>query len=158
MDEIMKQFPESEQLHWDRSSDNFESLLKADIMISDFSGVIFDFALVFDRPVIYTAPNLDKSVFDAWWIEEEPWVCRVLDKIGIVLNDDRIDCLSEVIEEGLSSDWLKEGRETLRRETWANVGKAAESIVDYCIELRNSLQVEKNVTDKSLNDKRGELA
>ena len=74
------------------------------------------------------------------------------------MNDDRIDCLNEVIEEGLSSVHLKEGREELRGETWANVGKSAESIVDYCIELRNSLQVEKNVTDKSLNDKRGELA
>ncbi len=158
MDEIMQRFPESEQLHWDRNSDNFESLLKADILISDFSGIIFDFALVFDRPVIYTEPSFDKSVYDAWWIEEEPWTFGALEKIGIVLNDNQIDRLSEVIEEGLSSTKLREGRATIRKETWANIGGAAEATADYCIKLRNSLSVEKELSQNSKNDKRGELA
>ncbi|MBO4696946.1 MAG: CDP-glycerol glycerophosphotransferase family protein [Lachnospiraceae bacterium] len=158
MDDIMSRFPESDRIHWDRSSDNFESLKKADILISDFSGIIFDFALVFDRPVIYTEPNFDKAVYDAWWLEEEPWTFGALEKIGIVLNDDRINNLCEVVEEGLSSTRLKKGRAEIRKETWTNIGKAAESTVDYCIELRNSLQAEKETPEKSKNDKRGELA
>lgn len=158
MDDIMSRFPESERIHWDRSSDNYESLKNADVLISDFSGIIFDFALVFDRPVIYTEPNFDKSVYDAWWLEEEPWMFGALEKIGIVLNDDRIDRLGEVVEESLSSTRLKEEQAQIRKETWANIGKAAELTVDYCIELRNSLQAEKETSGKGKNNKRGELA
>ena len=158
MDDIISRFPESDRIHWDRNSDNFESLKKADILISDFSGIIFDFALVFDRPVIYTEPDFDKAVYDAWWLEEEPWTFGALEKIGIVLNDDRIDCLSEVVEEGLSSTRLMEGRAEIRKETWANIGRAAELTVDYCIELSNSLQARGGNFEKSKNEKRGEMA
>ena len=40
----MDQFPDSDQIEWNRDADNFEVLRKSDIMISDYSGVIFDFA------------------------------------------------------------------------------------------------------------------
>ena len=43
IDRLMKQFPESDRLRWNRDSDNFDVLNEADILISDFSGVIFDF-------------------------------------------------------------------------------------------------------------------
>lgn len=139
IEEIMRQYPESDRLHWDRASDNFKSLSESDILISDFSGIIFDFALVFDRPIIYAVSEFDDSVDDAWWLEEEPWTFRVLDKIGIELTD--LEQLKAKIEEGLSSERLAEGRRNARLETWGNIGKAAEETVDYCIELRNKLEM-----------------
>ena len=36
---LMKKYPESEQLQWDRSVDNFDVLHRSDILISDFSGL-----------------------------------------------------------------------------------------------------------------------
>jgi hypothetical protein len=42
-----------EKLIWDYESDNIYSLSKADIMISDFSGIIFDYVFLMDKPVIY---------------------------------------------------------------------------------------------------------
>ena len=66
MDNLMKQFPESEQLKWNRDNDNFEVLRESDLMISDFSGVIFDFSLIYDKPIIYTAAQIDTGVYDAW--------------------------------------------------------------------------------------------
>ena len=72
MESLMQQFPENEQLEWNRDNDNFEVLRRSDIMISDFSGVIFDFAMVFDKPVIYADTHFDKAPYDACWLEEEP--------------------------------------------------------------------------------------
>ena len=40
---------------------NIDVLNEADILISDFSGVVFDFSLVFNKPVIYTEPSMDWS-------------------------------------------------------------------------------------------------
>ena len=52
MDRLMKEYPESEHFHWNRDNDNFDILNSSDIMISDFSGVIYDYTLVFDKPLI----------------------------------------------------------------------------------------------------------
>ena len=40
MEGLMKEYPDSEQLEWNRDADNFEVLKRSDILISDFSGVI----------------------------------------------------------------------------------------------------------------------
>ena len=47
----MNEYPESDRLEWNRDTDNFNVLNRSDILISDFSGVIFDFSLVYDKPV-----------------------------------------------------------------------------------------------------------
>ena len=73
LENLMKKYPESSQLEWNRDSDNFDVLRRSDILISDFSGVIFDFSLVYDKPVIYTNPDFDLSPYDAWWLKEPLW-------------------------------------------------------------------------------------
>ena len=50
---LMQQYPDSEHLTWNRDNDNFDVLRSADLLISDFSGVTFDFALIYDKPIIY---------------------------------------------------------------------------------------------------------
>jgi CDP-glycerol glycerophosphotransferase (TagB/SpsB family) len=55
-------------------------------MISDFSGVIFDYSLVFDRPVIYADTSFDKSPYDAAWLDEPLWTFRILPSLGIPLK------------------------------------------------------------------------
>ena len=60
----MTKYGEGSGVTWNRDNDNFEILKKADIMISDFSGVMFDFALVFDKPIIYADTSFDASVYD----------------------------------------------------------------------------------------------
>ena len=69
IENLMTQYPESDQIEWNRDNDNFDVLNRADIMISDFSGVIFDFALVYDKPIIYAETEFDSSPYDAWWLD-----------------------------------------------------------------------------------------
>ena len=40
IERLMKEYPESDRLEWDQNDDNYESLKRADLLISDFSGVI----------------------------------------------------------------------------------------------------------------------
>ena len=82
IESLMAQFPENEQLEWNRDNDNFEVLRRSDIMISDFSGVIFDFTLVFDKPIIYADTHFDKAPYDASWLEDEPWTFGILPELG----------------------------------------------------------------------------
>ncbi|MCR5788322.1 MAG: CDP-glycerol glycerophosphotransferase family protein [Lachnospiraceae bacterium] len=133
MDKLQSMFPEGEKLHWNRDNDNFEVLKSADIMITDFSGVMFDYCLIFDRPFIYADIEFDRSPYDAAWLEEDMWTLRILPSIGIPLKEEDFDHIKEVIDRTVSDESLAEGRDRARAETWANPGKAAELTVDYLI-------------------------
>ena len=142
MERIMNEYPESGQLEWNRDNDNFEVLRRSDILISDFSGVIFDFTLVFDKPVIYADTSFDKSPYDASWLDDELWTFAVLPKIGQQLSEDKLDVLKEVIDDCLENPTYQEGRDTARAQTWQYPGEAAVRTVDYLIAKQEAIQAE----------------
>ena len=142
IESIMKQYPESEQIEWNRDNDNFDVLSRSDIMISDFSGVMFDFSLVFDKPLIYTEVNYDSAPYDACWLSEEPWTFRTLPKLGEKLTDDNIDKVDDLIERCLNEKRFSQGRKEARNETWAYVGESAVRTADYLIRKHNCLMIE----------------
>lgn len=142
IDMLMKQFPETDKLRWDRDPDNFNSLNEADILISDFSGVLFDFALVFNKPVIYTEPSNDWSQYDCCWDTEELWTYKILPEIGKKLSKENFEDIETLIEDcisGSDAERLAEGRNLAREQTWCNMGHGAEKTVDYLIQKQEQL-------------------
>lgn len=131
IDRLKDKYPENERFEWNNDNDNFDVLNKSDIMISDFSGVVFDYTLLFDKPVIYTSPSFDKSTYDCAWIDDELWTYDTLPKIGLELADDNIDNIKEIIDGCLSSDEFSEGRKNAVKETWMYQGEGAVRTVDY---------------------------
>ncbi len=140
MDKLMKEYPDSEQLEWNRDNDNFEVLRRSDILISDFSGVIFDFTLVYDKPVIYTDPKFDLSLYDAWWLEDELWTVSALKRLGVQLTDDNMEDLKQLIDTCITDPSFAEGRRSVKEETWVHFGEGAERAVAYLIEKFESIE------------------
>ncbi len=136
---IMARYPDSEQLEWNTDNDNFDVLRRADVLISDFSGVIFDYALVFQRGIIYTDVSYDKSAFDAWWLDEELWTFETLPKIGLKLTSENLPELKGMIDEIMHNDAYKEAIAAARAETWSCIGRSAELIADFAIEKQKEL-------------------
>lgn len=139
MDKLMKLYPETDKLHWNRDNDNFDILSKSDIMISDFSGVIFDFSLVFDKPIIYADTSYDSSPYDTSWVEKEPWTFSTLPYLGQQLTEDKIDNIKDVIDNCINDSKYEEGRKKARSEVWANEGHSAEAVVDYMIKKQKEI-------------------
>lgn len=137
---LMQAYPDSEQLEWNRDTDNFDVLNRADILISDFSGVIFDFSLVYDKPVIYTDPRIDVSVYDAWWLKKPLWTASALPRIGQELTPENMNDLKGLIDSCLSDPRFAEGRRSVKEETWANFGCGARAAADYLADKLNHLQ------------------
>ncbi len=133
MEKLMKEYPESDQLEWNRDTDNFDVLHRSDILISDFSGVVFDFSLVYDKPVIYTDPNFNLAPYDAWFLDHQLWTCSALPRIGQELNMDNLDNIKELIDTCLSDPSRAQGRKEVRSETWAYPGEGAVRAADYLI-------------------------
>ena len=139
MDKLMKQFPASENLEWNSDRDNFDVLRRSDIMISDFSGVIFDFTMIYDKPIIYTDTKMDTGVYDAWWLKSPVWTTSILSKLGVQLNDENIGTLKELIDTCIHDDRFAQGRDQARRETWEHEGTGARRVADYLLAKQKDL-------------------
>ena len=144
MEGLMREFPDSPQLEWNRDNDNFDVLRRSDILISDFSGVIFDYSLVFGRPVIYADTSFDRDPYDACWIDEELWTFTTLPKIGKKLSQEMFPEMKSLIDGMLNDPQYREAIETARKETWEHVGESASLTADYMIRKRESLYAEKD--------------
>ena len=154
IEKMMKDYPDSDQLEWNRDNDNYEVLRRSDILISDFSGVIFDFSLVFDKPVIYADTKFDTSPYDAWWLEKECWTFGVLPRIGQVLKPDNMENLKEMIDTCLEDPRYAEGRRQARAETWVHQGEGAVRAVDYLLKkLEEQTAKEKEEAEKKIKEK-----
>lgn len=139
LDKLMAAYPESEQIEWNRDNDNFEVLRRADIMISDFSGVIFDFALLFDKPIIYADTKFDKGPYDCWWLDTPFWTLEALPKIGEKLTEENFDTLGALIQQCLENERYAQGRDWARAQTWIHPGEGAVRAADYLVKKLNEL-------------------
>ncbi len=143
LEKIMAQYPASTQLEWNRDNDNFDVLNRADIMISDFSGVIFDFALIYDKPVIYADTEFDSSPYDAWWLDYQLWTFSALPQIGQKLTMENLDSLKDMIDTCLKSPKYAQGRRKIRKETWNCQGEGTKLTVDYLLDKYRDLTAAK---------------
>ena len=145
MDKLMKEYPPSKQVEWNRDNDNFDVLRRADIMISDFSGVVFDFSLVHNKPVIYADTEFDKGPYDAWWLDTPFWTLTALPRIGQELTADGLKGLKDMIDECLTNPKYEQGRHEVIRETWEYKGEGAKRAADYLLEKYRELSVAEDV-------------
>ena len=145
MEKLMKEYPESDRLEWNRDTDNFEVLRRSDILISDFSGVIFEFSLLFDRPIIYTDPRFDLSVYDAWWLKDSLWTLSALPRLGRQLTQENMENLKDLIDSCIEDPRYAESRHSVKEETWAYDGegavRAAEYLIRKCEEIKLAEEV-----------------
>ncbi|MCR5778260.1 MAG: CDP-glycerol glycerophosphotransferase family protein [Lachnospiraceae bacterium] len=153
MESLQKQYPESEKLHWNRDNDNFDVLNEADIMITDFSSVIFDYALVFDKPVLYADTSFDLSPYDAWWLEREGlYRFDAHKRIGQLFNENDFENIKELIDRLIVEDPLRSGRNELRSERWEYAGEAAVRTVDYLVGKHEELEHTRKKTEEVVGE------
>lgn len=134
---------------WNYDNDNFEVLRKSDILITDFSGIILDYACVFDKPVIYADTKFDTMPYDADWLDEPKWSFKISPEIGIQLKEEDLPNIKSLIEEALSSEKLQNGRDDVRRQCWKHIGESAKNTVDYLLKKEKELTSTSETSIKS---------
>ena len=137
LDKLMAEYSDPSKVEWNKDTDNFDVLMKSDILISDYSGVMFEFAMVFDKPVIYTDTNFDPRPYDADWIEETPWTFSILPDLGLKLTEENADNIKALIDQCIDDPSFTSGREKARNDIWAHIGEGAERTADYIIRKYN---------------------
>jgi len=139
LERLQKRYQDNTLLEWDFSRENLTSLSRSNIMISDFSGVIFDYTFLFDRPFLYVHSDFDDRAYDAGDIEEEPWKFRILPEIGIELKDADFSNLEKVIADACSDAVLSENRQKAKDTAWQYRGESGKRVVDYLVAKQQEL-------------------
>lgn len=142
MEKLAQELSEFKNVRWDRNPDGFASLSQARLMVSDISGVIFDFAFVFLRPVVSVGAGPLKDGFEAWEIPHEAWEMSALDTLGRRVLPDHEDEVLGAVQSLLADPQTARGRiAELRNANVVNFGCAgmpiARALADELTKLEN---------------------
>ena len=142
---LTEKYKNAENVEWDYSSDNIYSMNRSDIMISDFSGIIYDYTFLCDKPVMYVNAELDLMPYDAYDLPENGkniWQFEVLRKIGIELKEDQFENIGEIIQKASDSEELAAARNRAKNEAWMHRGESSRLVVDFMVEKLKSKKTE----------------
>ncbi|MDR3138126.1 MAG: CDP-glycerol glycerophosphotransferase family protein [Treponema sp.] len=118
-------------VEWNSDAENLNALSRSDALISDFSGIIFDYAFLFGRPVLYPRFDFDKRPYDMADIEEEAWTFRAVRELGFPLREESFGDIEKILD-GLI-DGGKEKADAigrLREEAYMHPGEAGKQAAD----------------------------
>lgn len=117
IEDLQKKLP---NIPFSTEIDNLSVLSKADILVSELSGVRLDFYLAFKRPVI----SLESGVSDEF--EKNEWLLNVIgNEIGIFVKKEEIKNLPQIVKN------LGERKLIDENSILLNIGKSKMIIADY---------------------------
>jgi len=137
---LEERYKDNKNIEWDYERQNIYSLKKADIMISDFSGIIFDYTFLCDKPVMYVKSNMDLRPYDAYDLgEKELWQYSILKEFGTELDEKQFENIKEIIQSMSDSKKLENARHKAKETAWMYEGQAGKRITDYMINTVSKL-------------------
>ena len=137
LERLVDRYKSNHNIEWDYNHDNIYSLSKANIMISDFSGIVYDYVFLFDRPVLINTQNIDLRRLDAHNLNQEPSYFQSLKKLGIELDSSKLDCIQSSILDVLQNSELQKSRQEVKKQWWQHQGESGKRIVDFLIMAAN---------------------
>jgi hypothetical protein len=127
-------------VEWDFEAENLRSLSRADALVSDFSGVIFDYAFLFERPVAYLRFDFDKRPYDLSDIEDEAWMFRAIRELGVPVDEQDFEGIEKLLDGIVGEEGRKEVIRRLKNEAYRYPGEAGKRIVDALLAIRDDYQ------------------
>jgi hypothetical protein len=135
LEKLAERYKDAANLEWDFQRENIFSLCKADIMISDFSGIIFDYMFLRDKPVLYASHDFDPRPYDADDLDHDLWQFQILKEAGIELREEDFIRIAEIIENVTDSELLANARRNARETAWQYRGEAGKRVFDFMTEI-----------------------
>jgi hypothetical protein len=142
IDRLSAKYAENSNVEWDFERDNIYSLKKADVMVSDYSGIMMDYMFLRNKPVFYIVGKLDLRSRDAFEIFEdqnEMWAFRNLKRTSIEIKPEMLDELPALISNVSSDTALGSAITELKTEAWRYPREAGRRTADFMIKTAESL-------------------
>ena len=130
---LEKRYASRENVEWDSTRDNVGVLSRANVMISDFSGVIFDYAFLFDRPFVYLNQDFDPRPYDAFDSNDKPWKFQAFSEIGKEITTINFTEIGPILKSVAADASLSSERTHTRNMAWQRKGEAGKLVADFLV-------------------------
>ena len=134
---IETQFKSHPRFSIDRNPSGALSMKRSDVMISDLSGIIWDYVYLFQKPVLLMKTPLNLEGFEATEIDHTMWELESIPKIGRYLDESDIDRIGEIVTSAVIE---KQTDASFRDATIYNWGQAGAVAASKLIEIANRYQ------------------
>ncbi|MCE3038238.1 CDP-glycerol glycerophosphotransferase family protein [Helicobacter anatolicus] len=127
-----------EQVVWDIDTPNVYAMEQSDVMISDFSGIIFDYICLYNKPVLTLDFEFDHSGYDSADIDLM-WEFSIFDHIGGRINKKDFAQIKNLIFEACVEDKYQEALQEVKKSLWTHVGESGEIGAKAILEIRQKI-------------------
>ncbi len=113
-----------------------DSLFKSDILISDLSGIVFEYAFGTERPVLFI--DVPQKIRNEKYTELdiEPLELQIRSKVGEIVSPDDLDLLPQAIEKLIADRQNYQDRiKILREENIYNFGESSKLGAKYILQI-----------------------
>jgi hypothetical protein len=117
-------------VEWNDDAENIRALARSDIMISDFSGVIFDYAFLFGRPIFCPEFEFDVRAYEASDLDQGSWALRAIGELSIPLEESSFADIGAVLDRVSAREDLHETIDRLRGQAYQYPGEAGRRTAD----------------------------
>lgn len=124
---------------WDHSTSSLPAMRGSDVLVSDFSGIVFDYAFVLERPVITIAMDMDTRGMDAGDLPYPAWELEVLPELGASIAAENIRNLPDAIKNLPPQAEFAARMRALRAESLFNYGGSGVVAAEQVLAIRQGL-------------------
>ena len=138
INQIKKKFEKNPDFLLDTNTSSFEQLLSSYALITDWSGIGYDYAFVCERPVIYVDIPKKTNTEEYEKLHLIPFEVSIRDKIGEIISIQNLEELPERIEflYGQITDFQNNIKK-IRDDVVFNIGKSSQVAADEIIKIIN---------------------
>jgi len=136
LDDLHKRYESNSDFKLELSVATDDSLFKSDILISDLSGIVFEYAFGTERPVLFidVQPKIRNENYAE--LDIEPLELKIRPKVGEILSPDELEKVPEVIENLISNGQNYQNKIiALREENIFNFGESSKLGAKYIMEI-----------------------
>jgi CDP-glycerol glycerophosphotransferase (TagB/SpsB family) len=141
MNSLNQKFSSNSNFILEKNIPNFDSFMKSDIMITDWSGAAIEYAFTLERPVLFI--DVPKKIHNPDYekLPEIPLEISIRDKIGEIISLSDIQLLPEKIQNlSQNPDIIKGKIQKIRGELIGNLGNSSKLEVEFILKLKNQLK------------------
>ena len=137
--EIEDRFLSNPHFTIDTASLGTASMHKADLMISDLSGVFWDFAFLYSRPVLLLKTEFESiEGFEGSELDYEMWEMKERNRVGQIFEEKDLKDIHNIVQRLLDNPPLNQ-LEELKNSSVFNFGNAGEIAANQIVEIVKQL-------------------
>ena len=133
--EIERKYKGRDIVTMDFNQTAIQSMVDSDILIADISGVVFDYAYLFNRPVILTSSKMARGGYEVISAEDTEWTIPALKELSTELDAAAVSDLPSFVTKVRSDRGEYSRIEQFRNNNLYNFGNAGEAAANAIMKI-----------------------